>query len=530
MSNKNIEKALRSVRNISKYAPHRLYALVLIGIGVVGIGLATFAYGPTNRTTFTAANPATYVTFNSITDAPGFGDERNFTWARPVTGSVNSWQTDELNVTDGQEYYIRVRVHNNAAANLNPEVTAKNTRVSASVPTNLSTAANVQATVSADNATPRDVWDGVVLKNSERFSVGYVPGSVRYYNAVNSQSGFPIADSVFTAGGAQVGYNSMNGDLPGCNQYAGAMMFKVKVFTEKTPQFNVEKKVRKHGDAAWQKSITAKPGDKVDYQIGYANIGAAQQNNVTAKDTLPSGVTYQSNSTTLKNSNYPTGNGKSFEDGVTTKGLNIGNYTPQSNAFVRFTATLPKEDALSCGNNVLRNTGFIYTDNGMKQDTADVTVNKECKDKESYSCDAIQATKISPLKYSFDVKLSANKATAKEVTLDFGDGQTAVRSAGALPVSHTYAKSGEYTVTAKASFEVDGKTVKDVTSDACKVVINTEVNHAATPGSTAATPDSIASTGPAEVFGGILAVSALGIGVQQWFASRRAVGEAIHHQ
>ncbi len=527
MNKQNINKVVRNIRNISQYAPHRLYALVLIGLGVIGIGIVSFAYGP-NRPTFTAANPANYVTFNSITDAPGFGDERNFTWARPVNAPANSWQTDELNVADGQEYYIRVRVHNNAAASLG--LVAHNTRVSASVPTNISESINVQATVSADNANPQQVWDDVVLKGSERFGVGYVPNSARYYNDRNLTTGFEIPDSLYTTGGAPVGFESMNGDVPGCNEFAGALMFKVKVYSEKTPQFNVEKKVRKHGETNWQKAITAKPGEKVDYQISYTNVGETQQNNVIAKDTLPEKVAYDNGTTTLKNANYPNGNGTALGDGVTTNGINIGNYTPQSNAFVRFTATLPQEKDLACGANVLRNTGYVYTDNGSKQDAADVTINKTCDNKPSYSCDALQATKISQLEYSFNTTLSQDKATAKEVMIDFGDGQNAIRTVGSLPVSHTYAKPGEYTVTAKASFEVDGKTVKDITSDACKVVINTEVNPAATTGSGTATPESIASTGPAEVIGGILGVSALGIGVQQWFASRRAVAAALHHK
>jgi hypothetical protein len=47
---------------------------------------------------------------------------------------------------------------------------------------------------------------------------------------------------------------------------------------------------------------------------------------------------------------------------------------------------------------------------------------------------------------------------------------------------------------------------------------------------TAGTPESIASTGPVEVIGGILGIGALGVGIQQWFASRRAVADALHHQ
>ena len=50
-------------------------------ITTMGLGLTTFAsasaWGP-ERTTFTMESPATYPTFNSITDNPTIGDERNF--------------------------------------------------------------------------------------------------------------------------------------------------------------------------------------------------------------------------------------------------------------------------------------------------------------------------------------------------------------------------------------------------------------------------------------------------------------------
>jgi uncharacterized repeat protein (TIGR01451 family) len=529
-NNPTINKFVRNVRNIATYAPHRVYALLLIGAAVIIPGLAILAYGP-DRPTYTANAPADHITFNSITDAPGFGDERNFTWARPVNAAANNWQTDQLTVQDGQEYYLRVRVHNNAAANLN--LIAQNTRVMASVPTTMDTSARIQATVSADNATPQQVWDGVTLASDKKFSVGYVPGSARYYNAVNVNDGFPIPDSVFTASGAQVGYQSMNGELPGCNEFAGALMFKVKVFTEKTPQFSVKKEVRKEGDAAWQKTIATKPGDKIEYRIGYDNIGETQQNDVIVKDTLPEKVSYTNGSTTLKNATFP--NSTATADGVTSNGINIGNYTPNSNAFVYFKAVVPQEKDLACGINTLRNTAIISTQNGNKLDTADVTVTKECVDQPIYTCDMIEATKISQVEYSFNVKVTAKNATAKEVTIDFGDGQTAVRDLKSLPVKHTYAQAGQYTIVAKASFDVGGQTVKDITSQTCKTVIDTTSPTVVTTGSTSnpgapVTPEALPSTGPAEVFAGILASAALGLGIQQWYASRKAVEAALHHQ
>jgi hypothetical protein len=164
----------------------------------------------------------------------------------------------------------------------------------------------------------------------------------------------------------------------------------------------------------------------------------------------------------------------------------------------------------------------------------DVTITKECKDQPVYSCDMIEATKVSALEYSFNVKVTAKNATAKDVVIDFGDGQNAIRDLNSLPVKHTYAKAGQYTIVAKASFQVDGKTVKDITSETCKTVINTDSPTVVTTGTTstpnAPAPQSLPSTGPAEVIIGLAGASALGLGIQQWIASRRAVEAALHHK
>lgn len=518
------------IRNIAKYAPHRVYALILISVGVLGLGLATFAFGP-ERQTYTIANPADKVTFNSITDNPNWGDERNMVLVRPATSSSNNDWRDTLDVEPGKEYTVKMIVHNNAADNLN--LVATNTRVNANIPATTGTSASIQGAVMSDNATPQKVWDNVVLNSANRFNVGLVPGSARYYNNINNTTGFTLPDSISSAAGTPVGYETMDGNVPGCFKYSGFAYFNVKIYGETTADFTVQKQVRKHAEGQtgnWSKNITAKAGDKIDYMIEYKNTGQTIQNNVVVKDSLPNNVSYIAGSSDLTNSATP--NGVKISDNVTTtSGVNINSYSAGANAFVYFESTIGAEkDLPQCGNNVLRNTASVITDYGTKQDTADVVVDKKCINKASYSCDALQANKISQLEYSFNVNLSNDKATAREVTIDFGDGQNAVRSVGSLPVSHTYAAPGQYTVTAKASFDVNGQTVKDVSSDACKVVIDTEVTPTTTNSGTAATPSSIASTGPAEVFGGILGASAFGVGIQQWFASRRAVAEALHHQ
>lgn len=345
---------------------------ILCGI-VIGSG-AALAYGP-ERPTFTTQSPATYITFNSITNNASYGDERNFTMVKDASNTgIGGW-SDNLTVQDGKEYLARVLVHNNAASNLN--LVAHNVRVAVNVPTTSGTSIKLDGFLNADNANPSEIWDSAVLSSDKKFNIGYVTGSAVYYNNVFT-NGTPLSDSIVTDAGAKVGYQSMDGNIPGCYQYGGYATFKVKV-SMPNPNFTATKQVRLSGTTAWNKSIVAAPGQKVDYQIGYDNTGAATQSNVIVQDTLPKGVKYIAGSTTVKNATNPTGNGLKItsDDLVGSNGINIGSYNPNSNAFVRFSATLPTSTELTaCGPNQLVNTATVATQNGEKSDTATVTVNK----------------------------------------------------------------------------------------------------------------------------------------------------------
>lgn len=357
-----------------KFTHSRIAVLTTALATVVIATSATFAYGP-ERPTYTIANPADHITFDSITDNPNYGDERNFTIVKDASNAAAGGWTDNMTVQDGKEYLVRIYVHNNAASNLN--LVAKNTRVSATVPTDTANNVQIDGYISADNANPQKIWDSVVLSSDKKFNVAYVAGSAEYEN--NYISG-PIAlpDSIVTSSGAKVGYKAMDGDVPGCYEYSGIATFKVKV-TMSNPGFTVEKKVRLSGTTDWQKSIAAQPGQKVDYQIGYENTGSTIQSNVVAQDNLPNGVKYIAGSTTVKNADNASGNGLAITNDnlVGADGLNFGNYEPESNAFIRFSATLPNNDELAiCGPNNLVNTATVATQNGEQSDTATVTVTK----------------------------------------------------------------------------------------------------------------------------------------------------------
>lgn len=355
----------------------RLGVVVLPLLLTVAFAMSSWAYGP-QRKEFTIDQPATYVTFNSIKKNPNYGDEKNFVLIKDAANTSAGGWTDKIKVQDGKEYLVRMYVHNNAAANLN--LVANNTRLSVNIPTTYSKSHQLDGFLTAKNASPDKIWDDVVLEGDKEFIVKYVGDSARYYNNINPNPGFELSNDIVTSKGALVGYKKMDGDVPGCFEYSGIATFKVKVTTRKDANFELVKKVRLAGTTEWKDSINAKVGDKLEYRIGYDNTGATVQNNVILRDTPPKGIAFAKGSSTLKNATNPNGNGKAIgNDGlVANTGVNIGNYTPKSNAFVYYSAVVTKDD-LRCGTNKLINTASASTDNGRKSDTAEVIVDVECK-------------------------------------------------------------------------------------------------------------------------------------------------------
>ena len=357
-----------------RQAPKRLVAFVAIIAAVVIVPAVTLAYGP-DRPTFTEQNPATYVTFDSITNNSVYGDERNFTTVKDSSITTAGGWTDTVNVEPGKEYTVRMFVHNNAASNLN--LVALNTRVSATVPAMTAKSVPISGFISADNANPGKIWDDVTLTSDKDFNLAYVPGSAIFYNNSIGKNGVALPDSITTAGGALLGYDKLDGKIPGCYQFSGYVNFKVKPQFAAQPNFTMNKKVSKHGDNKWSQNYAAQPSETVDYLVNYRNTGDNQQDNVTIKDALPTGMTYVPGSAILGNSLNP--NGTKTNDGITSTGINVGSYKPTGNAWVIFSATTPTADKLTCGANLLHNVARVTAAGAYKEDFADVTVQKNCQ-------------------------------------------------------------------------------------------------------------------------------------------------------
>ena len=322
-------------------------------------------WGP-DRTTYTWADPAPYATFNSITDNPSIGDERNFVRVREVADDTIFG--DEVTLEMGKTYEVYIYYHNNAAAHEVGKTAigiADGAAVKSSFPATVKKdeRATVTATVFANDTDPLAVWDGAYLNPSQDLYLRYVPGSAIIHNGgeLNGQS---IGPDYLFGDGALLGYNTFSGLLPGCNEYAGYITY--QIFAD-APDFTIDKSIV--GD-----SSVVKSGDEVTFKIRYENTGTMDQLNVVVRDTLPEGLTYVPGSTMLYNNNFTDGKAVN-DDLVTENGMNIGDYAGGSGwAEVVYKATV--DEGLDC-NTQLVNSAIISTTDGNKTDSVTLTVSTD---------------------------------------------------------------------------------------------------------------------------------------------------------
>lgn len=371
----------------------RLSALVAVMAGAIIVPATLFAWGP-DRPTFTIENAANYVTFNSITNNPAYGDERDFVHIKEAS-QPNSAYTNQVNLEPNKEYDVYVYYHNNAKSSLNASGTgvAKDVKLRMDMPADVKAGTNaaISGYISASNANPGTVYDEAWGKATSDLSLRYVPDSatINNFGATNGQK---LPSSLMTTGAA-LGYDTLNGTVPGCNEYSGYVKFKI---TTVQPNFEVTKQVSLAGKGNYVESVNVKSGDKVDYRIKYKNTGSVVQNNVNITDTLPAGVTYVPGTTYVSNAVTNNQWDKVDSDEVTKGGINTGSYAPGGAVYVKFTAVVNSD---ACGDTKITNRANANTENGSKSDTADVVVNKTCAPGEINVCE-LATKKIVTIKES----------------------------------------------------------------------------------------------------------------------------------
>lgn len=375
---------------------NRLISAALIAVVAIAAPVAVLAgYGPNgpDRVIYDFSNPAQREgafdapRFNSYINTNVYGDERAFVDAKECVAAndacysqgQNGGYKDQQPVESGKEYIIRAYVHNIANPALNtrdsnndgqPDGVAKNTRIRFEIPSGTANGFTLQSRISADNAIPKVVYDTVDLRNgNQAFSVEYVPGSARIFNA-SHPTGLQLSDNIMGANGTAIGNDQMDGVYRGCFEYSSFVVIRVKV---KNPGLDIQKRVSKVdmpklGDSYEQ--VNAKRGDTVSWRIDYKNVGTAPINNLIIRDTIPAGTTLVPGSVVWSDSNHPNGE-KLPDNAISASGVNLGTYSAGSNGVIRFKTKI-NTDIKVCE---LRNVAYGKGDNvPEKNDDAKVVI------------------------------------------------------------------------------------------------------------------------------------------------------------
>lgn len=368
---------------------HKNKLKILGTLATVGLSFVAFssvsAWGP-ERTTFTMEKPATYPTFNSITNNPTIGDERDFVRVGQIDADVTDLK-DDVEVIPGKQYLVYIYYHNNASATFNDEAhdysgVAVRTHMSSSFSTVLTPneRGTITATITADNANPNSVWDEAHMSTkTEKVLMHYVPGSAKIYNDWKS-NGSIMPSTLFTEEGALLGLNKLNGIIPGCEEYHGVVSY---VLEAEELGGSIEKSVSKDG-ASFGPSANLAPGEEATYQLIIRNTGDVALTNASVKDTLPAGLTLVPGSVGLRANESTTVD--TISDDIVNNGVNLGTIGTGNTVYITYKVKAGAD--FDCNGTELANSATLTYDSDQKSGetktaTSTITVKKtDCEEPE----------------------------------------------------------------------------------------------------------------------------------------------------
>ncbi len=332
------------------------------------------AWGP-DRQTFTMEEPASYPTFNSITNNPTIGDERDFVRVGEIHSDVTNLK-NEVEVIPGKQYMVYVYFHNDASSTYNDSAhnnvgVALGTRMSTAFPTVLTAGekGTVSATITADNSNPHAVWDEAYFTTkTNKVLLNYVAGSAKIYNDWGANNS-TMPSSLFTETGSLLGLNALNGVIPGCEEYHGVVTYVVEA---KELAGTVTKTADKTNLA---------PGEEVEFTLTIKNAGDTALTNATIKDSMPEGLTLVPGSVRLSANESSTED--VLSDNITATGYNLGRIGTGNTVFIKYRAKAGTD--FDCTGKTLKNTATLIYDSEVASGDSD-TASSEVTVKKTEGC------------------------------------------------------------------------------------------------------------------------------------------------
>ncbi|WP_143268644.1 hypothetical protein [Amycolatopsis vastitatis] len=199
-------------------------------------------WGP-ERQLFTSTSPAAYAVFNSITDNPNYGDERNVVTCKDKSRSDPLG--NQLIAEDGHVYHCQVGVFNDVADSLDDgeQRTAParmfNARLIVDLPLGPIYNPGVSATLSANNA--QSVWSSCNFISPQPMKLTYQRGSTRLITLGLPVGGLQVQEKfqgeamssgLLVKPGILLGYDKQDGIIRHSGQYSAFVTFEIKIELE----------------------------------------------------------------------------------------------------------------------------------------------------------------------------------------------------------------------------------------------------------------------------------------------------------
>ncbi|PPH27258.1 MULTISPECIES: hypothetical protein [unclassified Rathayibacter] len=154
------------------------------------------------------------LTFNSTYKNEDTGDERITVGIRSVSSTGPNVRHDEIEVEQGQEYFVRADVHLDGPA----DCAATTVILRFNLPNCSAHRIGTSATLSSNNTIPSKAWDGAEFSSNDDFSLTVVPDSpVLQSNRHPGGEGLSLStDDLMSATGGQLASDEATGEfLPG---------------------------------------------------------------------------------------------------------------------------------------------------------------------------------------------------------------------------------------------------------------------------------------------------------------------------
>lgn len=219
------------------------WALAAMLLTSVMAPATTWAWGP-ERPTYTMAAPADHATFNSITDNPAVGDERNFVRVAEKKEDGSAVYRDDITIEAGKQYEVYIYFHNDASETVNDAAHnragyAWNTRLSSSYPHALKAGerGTIVGMITSTSTQPEAVWDEAYITAAEAMRIEYVLASAKIYPDKKWETyGAVLPSTLFSEKGTFLGLIELNGVIPGCDQYSGQVVYTLQTYAVETEE------------------------------------------------------------------------------------------------------------------------------------------------------------------------------------------------------------------------------------------------------------------------------------------------------